>query len=500
MNLPDLSVLCLREIAMLMHGCTLTASAFVGHLLAAIRARDAHTRAVIEINPDALAVAAERDAERAAGRIRGPLHGIPVLLKDNIDTADGMQTTAGSLALAGHRARADAFLVARLREAGAIVLGKTNMSEWANFRASRSVSGWSSRGGQTRNPHALDRTPGGSSSGSAVAVAAGYCPVAVGTETDGSITSPAAMNGIVGVKPTLGLVSRRGIVPVSRTQDTAGPMARTVADAALLLEVLAGTDPEDPATAEADQRRPPSYVAALDENGLEGARIGVARSLAAYHEGVARIFEEAVRRLRRAGAVPVEPVELTPAERVRAAELEVLLTDFRADLDAYLAELDPGVEVHGLEEVIAFNEAHDDRMLRWFGQDLFERAATKGPVGNPVYRAAREECLRLTRDVLDAAFAAGELDAIMLPATCAPWRIDWVNGDHRLGSSAYLAAISGYPAVTVPAGLLHGLPVAVSFLGRPWSEAELLRLAHAFERAGEPRPVPTFAASLRARG
>ncbi len=499
MNLPDLAHLCLREIVFLMQGCGLTASVFVGQLLAAIRGRDAQTRAVIEINPDALAIAAERDAERAAGRLRGSLHGVPVLLKDNIDTADAMQTTAGSLALAGHRARADAFIVARLREAGAIILGKANMSEWANFRSSRSVSGWSSRGGQTRNPYALDRTPGGSSSGSAVAVAADYCPLAVGTETDGSITSPAAMNGIVGIKPTLGLVSRRGIVPVSRSQDTAGPMARTVAEAALLLEVLAGTDPEDPATAEADERRPASYTAGLDEHGLEGARIGVARSLAAYHEGIARIFGEAAARAEAAGAVLVEPLELPPAERVRAAELEVLLTDFRADLDAYLEGLDPGAEVRSLADVIAFNRANADRVLRWFGQDLFERAMTKEPVGNPSYRAAREECLRLTRDALDAAFAACELDAILVPATCAPWRIDWVNGDHRLGSSAYLAAISGYPSITVPAGLLHGLPVGVSFIGRPWSEARLLRLAHAFERAGEPRPVPGFAASLRVR-
>ena len=500
MNLPDLSLLCLRDIAVLVQGCTLSATVFVGHLLAAIRARDDRTRAVIEINPDALAIAAERDAERAAGRVRGPLHGVPVLVKDNIDTGDRMQTTAGSLALAGHRAAADAFLVKRLREAGAVLLGKTNLSEWANFRASRSVSGWSSRGGQTRNPHALDRTPGGSSSGSAVAVAAGYCPLAVGTETDGSITSPAAMNGIVGIKPTLGLVSRRGIVPVSRSQDTAGPMARTVADAARLLEVLAGTDPEDPATEEADHRRPASYTEGLDEHGLEGARIGVARSLAAYHEGIARIFDEAARRAEGAGAVLVEPIELTPPERVRAAEMEVLLTDFRADIDAYLGRLDSGVEVRCLADVIAFNEAHADRVLRWFGQDLFRRAMTKGPVGNPAYRAAREECLRLTRDVLEAAFAAHELDAILLPATCAPWRIDWVNGDHRLGSSAYLAAISGYPSITVPAGLLHGLPVGVSFLGRPWSEAGLVRLAHAFERAGDPRPIPGFAPSLPAPG
>ncbi len=496
---PDPSLLCLRDIAMLMHGCALTASALVGHLLAAIRVRDGETLAVIEINPDALAIAAERDNERAAGRVRGPLHGIPVLLKDNIDTGDGMQTTAGSLALAGHRAAADAFIVERLREAGAVILGKTNMSEWANFRSSRSISGWSSRGGQTRNPHALDRTPGGSSSGSAVAVAAGYCPLAVGTETDGSITSPAAMNGIVGIKPTLGLVSRRGILPISHSQDTAGPMARTVADAAMLLDVLAGSDPGDPATAEADQRRPASYAADLDEHGLEGARIGVGRTLAGYHEGVARIFEEATQRAARAGAILVEPVELTPAEKLRAAELEVLLTDFRADLDAYLGGLDGRADVHSLEDVIAFNNAHADRVLRWFGQDLFERARSKGPVGNPVYEAARAECLRLTRDVLDAAFAEGDLDAILVPATCAPWRIDWVNGDYRLGSSAHLAAISGYPSITLPAGLLHGLPVAVSFIGRPWSEADLVRLAHAFEQADRPCPEPTFATSLQPR-
>ncbi len=466
-----------------------------------IEATDPRTRAVLELRDDARACADRLDRERRAGRLRGPLHGIPILVKDNFDTADGMVTSAGSLALANHRARRDAAAVERLRAAGALLFGKTNLSEWANFRATRSVSGWSSRGGQTRNPHVLDRSPGGSSSGSAVAVAAGYCVAALGTETDGSIVSPAAMNGIVGLKPTLGLVSRRGIVPISRNQDTAGPMTRHVADAALLLEVLAGTDAADPATREADVRRAAFPARLAEAATLRGARIGAVRMLASFHDGVATIFEEAVRMLRDAGAEIVEDVRVVPPEELRDSEYRVLIADFAADLGAYLAALGDHAEVRSLADLVAFNRSHAERVMPWFGQDLLERALEAEPVGTPAYRRAREICLRLARrESIELPIERHRLDALIAPTISPAWPIDWILGDHRIGSSAYLAAISGCPGITVPAGHLHGLPVGLSMIGPRWSEPRLLALAHAFERRRQARMPPRFAETVLPSG
>jgi len=426
--------------------------------------------------------------------VRGALHGIPVLVKDNIDTADRMATSAGSVALAGRIAANDAHLVRRMRDAGAVLLGKTNLSEWANFRARRSVSGWSSRGGQTRNPHALDRSPGGSSSGSAVGVASGFCTVAVGTETDGSIVSPSAMNGVVGIKPTVGLVSRAGIVPIAHSQDTGGAIGRSVADAACLLAAISGPDPADPETLAGQQRPPSDYGACCDPGGLRGARIGVARNYAGFHVGVDRVFDEALDALREAGAALIDGLELTPAEAIRDAEFEVLLSEFRVDLDHYLERLAPPVTVHSLSDLVAFNASHRDTVMPYFGQDLFEQALGKGPLDGEAYRAARAASLELTRDQgIDRLLREHRLDAIVTPSTCAAWLIDWVNGDNRSGGSACPPAVAGYPNITVPAGFVAGLPIGLSFCASAFSEAHLIRFAYAFEQLTRIRRAPTFA-------
>lgn len=455
-------------------------------------------RSVIEVNPEALAIAERMDAERRAGRVRGPLHGIPVLLKDNVDTGDRMMTSAGSLALATAPAPRDAFLAARLREAGAVILGKTNLSEWANFRSTRSSSGWSGRGGQTRNPYALDRSPCGSSSGSGAAVAACFAPLAVGTETDGSIVCPSSANGIVGFKPTLGLVSRSGIVPIAHSQDTAGPMARTVRDAAILLGVLAsgGADARDAATRSAQRHVLADYAAGLDAGALKGARIGVGREFGGFHPQVDRVLDDAVRALREAGAVVVDDVKLSTRGRFDSGEFEVLLWEFKADLNAYLAGRGATAPVRTLADVIAFNERERAREMPWFGQEIMERAQAKTPLADPKYRSTLARNRRLAgAQGIDAMLARHRLDAVVAPTGGPAWTIDLLNGDHFGGGFSSASAVAGYPHVTVPAGLVGGMPVGLSFFAGAWADARLLRLAHAFEQATRHRRPPTFRAT-----
>ncbi|MEO8562235.1 MAG: amidase [bacterium] len=448
-------------------------------------------RCVLETNPDALAIADALDVERKAGKVRGPLHGIPVLVKDNIDTADRMFTTAGSLALANTRPSRDAFIVERLRAAGAILIGKTNLSEWANFRSTHATSGWSARGGQTRNPYVLDRTPSGSSSGSGSAAAANYCSVAVGTETDGSITSPAAACSLVGIKPTVGLVSRSGIVPISHSQDTAGPMTRTVSDAAVLLSVLAGADPRD-----GDTRGVVSldYVRALDPDGLRGARIGVARKkFTGYSPAADAAFEAALRAMKDRGAIIVDPADIVTAGTFDDAEFEVLLYEFKADMARYLATRPAGSSVRTLDDLIAFNRAHADTEMPLFGQEIFEKSAKKGSLGRPEYLQAFAKCREGSRKHgLDATFAKHRLDAIVAPTQGAPGLIDLVNGDPCGSSSTTPCAVAGYPAITVPMGYTHGLPLGITFMGKAWSEAVLIKLAFAYEQATLVRKPPRY--------
>jgi len=445
-------------------------------------------RSVIEVNPDALALAEELDAERKNTGPRGPLHGIPVLVKDNLDTADRMKTTAGSLALADAPAPArDAFVVQKLREAGALILGKTNLSEWANFRSTHSTSAWSGRGGQTRNPYALDRNPSGSSSGSAVAVAANLCAVAVGTETDGSIVSPASVCGIVGFKPTVGLVGRSGIIPISHTQDTAGPMARTVRDAAILLTILAGVDPRDRQTEEAKRQLSLDYTRFLDSKGLSGARLGVVKNLLGQHVHGDRVTRAPLDLLKASGATLVE-VELK-SSAYEEAELEVMLYEFKAGLNAYLSSR--GGAVKNLAEVIAFDEKQPEREMPFFGQEILVQAQAKGPLTEDAYLKALETCRGARRDI-DALCEKHRLDALVAPTGSPAWLTDPVNGDASGSSCSTFAAVAGTPHITVPAGFVFGLPVGLSFFGRAWSEGLLLKLAYAFEQAGKSRRRPSY--------
>jgi amidase len=476
----------------------LTARTLAAACLARVEAIDRkgpRIASVIEVNPDALAIAAERDRERKVGHLRGPLHGIPVLLKDNIATRDRMSTSAGSLALANVPVPRDAFVVAQLRQAGAVILGKTNLSEWANFRSTRSTSGWSARGGLTRNPYALDRSASGSSSGSAAAVAASLAPVAVGTETDGSITSPASKCGLVGIKPTVGLVSRDGIVPIAASQDTAGPMARTVADAAALLSVMAGPDPRGAATREATFER--DYTRFLARDGLRGARIGVARGYVSDNDLVRAVFDEAVARMKALGAQVVDPVALPPPSAYEDAEFEVLLHEFKAGLAAYLAEFASSAPIRNVADLIAFNERERAREMPHFGQELLVMAEARGGLDSAVYREALAKGRRATRDEgIDKALAEHGLDALVAPTGGPAWLIDLVNGDSHSGGFTSPAAVAGYPHVTVPMGEVSGLPVGLSFVGGAWSEPTLLRLAYAFEQATHHRRAPAFARSV----
>ena len=453
---------------------------------------DPQLHGVLETNPDALAIADRLDAERKANRVRGPLHGIPVLLNDNIATADRMMTTAGSLALAGVTAQRDAALVARLRAAGAVIIGKTNLSEWANIRSNHSISGWSGRGGQCRNPYALDRNPCGSSSGTGAAIAANFAAVGVGTETDGSIVCPSGANSLVGLKPTVGLVSRSGVIPIAHSQDTAGPMCRTVTDAAILLGTLAGADPSDPATAAAPSTAT-DYTRALDPNGLKGARIGVVRAAFGSPEGD-RLVNVALDVLKAQGAVLVDPVEIPHMRDYGDQEFTVLLYELKADLNKYLAALGSATTMKTLADVIAFNDAHKNTEMPYFGQETFIQAQEKGPLTDDAYVEALAHCRRLSRaEGVDVAFAKDKLDAIVAPTGGPAWLIDLVNGDcSASGGNSSIAAVAGYPTITVPVGYSFGLPVGMSFIGKPWTEATLIKLAYAYEQAAKPRRAPRF--------
>jgi amidase len=453
---------------------------------------------VIEVNPDALSISAALDKERRAGHVRGPLHGIPILVKDNVDTADRMTTTAGSLALAGSIPLQDSTVAAKLRAAGAVLLGKTNLSEWANFRSSHSTSGWSGRGGQAKNPYVLDRNPCGSSSGSGGAVSANLCAVAIGTETDGSIVCPSGTNGIVGIKPTLGLVSRAGVIPIAHSQDTAGPMARTVRDAAILLNAIAGLDARDSATSAFSARQPVDYTRSLDANGLKGARIGVARTkFFGYSDVTDKVVNDAIDLMKRQGAVIVDPANIETAGKFDDSEFDVLLYEFKADLNNYLASLGPKAPVKSLQDIIAFNEAHKDQEMPWFGQEIMIQAQAKGPLTEQKYIDELAQDLKMSRtDGIDATMTKYNLDAIVAPTGGPAWVTDLVNGDHFSGASSTPAAVAGYPNINVPAGFSHELPIGISFFGRAWSEATLIRIAYGFEQATKHRRAPKFIPTL----
>lgn len=488
------------ELGAMMARGELTSRALTERYLQRIAAMDRlgpAINAVIERNPDAEAMAAAMDAERKAGKVRGPLHGIPVLIKDNIDSADRMRTTAGSLALGDSRPLQDAFIVQRLRAAGAVLLGKTNLSEWANYRSTRSTSGWSGRGGLTRNPYVLDRNCSGSSSGTGAALAADFATLGIGTETDGSIISPASICGLVGIKPTLGLWSRSGIIPIAASQDTAGPMCRTVADAAALLGALTGVDARDTASKSSAGRAASDYTTVLKAGALRGARLGVARAQAGFNPDVDRAFDNAIAAMKDAGAVIIDPASLPTPPQLGPAETIVLDYEFKAGLNAYLASRGPTVAVKTLAELIAWNEREKPREMPWFGQEILIRAQKSGPLTDRKYLDARATCLRLTRaQGIDAVMAKHQLDAIILPSNQPAWTTDLLNGDHFTGGDTTYAAVSGYPSVTVPMAMVHGLPVGVSFVGRAWEEGRLIAYAFAFEQATKARRVPGYAMSL----
>ena len=474
-----------------------TARAITDHYIARIAAIDSSgpsLHAVLEVNPDATTIATGLDSTRAE---KGPLFGVPVLLKDNIDTGDRMSTTAGSLALADSKPARDAFIVRRLRASGAVILGKTNLSEWANFRSTRSSSGWSGRGGQTKNPYALDRNPCGSSSGSGAAIAASLALVAVGSETDGSIVCPSSANGLVGIKPTIGLVSRSGIIPISSSQDTAGPMAHTVADAAALLTVLAGYDPDDPATLPLRDRAPVDYTRFLDANSLKGVRIGVLRQFAGFHEKVDAAFEQALATLRAQGAVLVDPAEIPTAKKLDADEQVVLQYEFKDGINRYLATRQ-GASPRTLTELIAYNTAHASMEMPYFGQETFLQSNARGTLTDAAYLEARDRAKRLAGpEGIDAALAKDHLDVLIAPTLGPAWTTDLLNGDHFLGGDVSTPpAVAGYPHVTVPMGAVDGLPVGLSFVGTAWSEGKLISYAYAFEQATHARRAPDFRASV----
>ncbi len=496
----DLNEITIGELQQKMESGELSAVQICDKYLERIKLVDPILKSAIEINPDAIEIARSLDEERKAGNIRGPLHGIPMMIKDNIDTFDKMQTTAGSLALAGNIANVDAFIVKKLRDAGAVLLGKTNLSEWANFRSTNSSSGWSGRGGQVRNPYYLDRSPCGSSSGTGAAVAANLCAIGIGTETNGSIVCPSGINGIVGIKPTLGLWSRRGIIPIAHSQDTAGPMARTVKDAAILLGALAAFDPTDAETHLGREEHFTDYTQFLDENGLKGMRIGIASEMIGFNAKVDELFKLAVEVMKASGAEIIEEVKFENRGKWGNPSYEVLLYEFKADLNKYLQE-HSAAPVKSLEEIIEFNRKNADREMPWFAQEIFEQAQSKGDLSSPEYLKALADSKRFAgKEGIDAVMEKHNLDAVIAQTNGPAWTIDWVNGDHFSGGSSSPAAISGYPNITVPMGQVHGLPVGISFFGRAWSEPVLLKIAFAFEQATKHRKAPGFLESLAEPG
>ncbi len=492
----SLNELSIADLQAKMASGELSAESISKDYLDRIQAVDPILKSVIEVNPEATEIARKLDEERKSGKIRGPLHGIPILIKDNIDTGDKMMTTSGSLALNGHYALTDAPIVKALREAGAVLLGKTNLSEWANFRSERSSSGWSGRGGQVRNPYCIDRSPCGSSSGTGAAVAANLCTIGIGTETNGSIVCPSGINGIVGIKPTIGLWSRRGIIPIAHSQDTAGPMCRTVADAAILLGALAGFDDEDAETHVPRGTIFDDYSQFLDAGGLKSARIGIAREMLGFNPLVDKLFDQAVEDMRNQGAEVIDNITFKHLRNWGSPSYQVLLYEFKADLNKYLSE-HHGVPVKSLEQIIAFNETHKELEMPWFGQEIFKMAEEKGDITTKEYIEALSDSKRFTqKEGIDAVMDQHNLDAIIAGTNGPAWNIDWVNGDNFNGSSSSPAAISGYPNICVPMGRVHGLPVGISFFGRAWSEPVLIRLAYAYEQASKHRKAPEFIPSL----
>ncbi len=481
-----------------------TARELVGKYLARIEEVDRRGPAlnsIIELNPDAEAIAAALDQERKLGRVRGPLHGVPVLIKDNIDTHDRMKTTAGSLALADSTPLRDSFVAERLRAAGAVILGKTNLSEWANFRSTHATSGWSGRGRQTHNPYVLDRNPCGSSSGSGAAVAANLCAVAIGTETDGSVVCPSSACSLVGIKPTLGLVSRVGIIPIAHSQDTAGPMARTVADAAALLSALGGYDSRDAVTGASRGKAQADYTQFLAAAGLRGARIGVARKFFGFNDQVDALMNEAIAALKRQGATIVDPADIATTGKFDDTEMEVLLYEFKADLNAYLAGRGPDNPMRTLKDIIAFNQQHRAEEMPYFGQELMIRAQAKGPLTSKAYQLALAKNHRLARtEGIDATLGKFRLDALIAPTGGPVWPTDLLNGDHFTGGYSTPSAVAGYPHITVPAGYVHGLPVGLSFFSRAWSEPMLIKYAYAYEQATRLRQPPKFLPTVEFKG
>ena len=449
---------------------------------------------VIEINPEALDLADAMDRERKEKGSRGPLHGIPILIKDNIDTADRMMTTAGSLALIGSKPAGDSFVAKKLREAGAVILGKTNLSEWANIRSSKSTSGWSGRGGQTKNPYALDRNPCGSSSGSGAATAANLCAAAIGTETDGSVVCPSSANSLVGIKPTLGLISRSGVIPIAHSQDTAGPMARNVTDAAILLGALTGIDKGDAVTVLSSGKSYTDYTRFLDKDGLHGARLGIVRkSFDNVNERIQKKLNDLIDEMKKMGAVIVDPADIPTSGQFDDSELLVLLYELKSDMNTYLAKLGPAAPMHTLKDLIDFNVKNAEKEMPYFGQDLFEKAEEKGPLTTKEYLDALAKDLQLSRDKgIDFVLQSNKLDALIAPTGGLPWLTDWANGDHFTGGYSSASAVAGYPHITVPAGYVYGLPFGISFFGSAYSEPTLLKLAYSFEQATKLRQAPKF--------
>lgn len=491
-NSFDLNEVTIEELQMSMKNGELNSVQICEKYLERIKEVDPILKSVIEINPDALDIASRLDKEREEGKARGPLHGIPLLFKDNIDTADKMQTTAGSLALEGNLAPQDAFIIKKLRTAGAVILGKTNLSEWANFRSDNSSSGWSGRGGQVRNPYCLDRSPCGSSSGTGAAVAANLCAIGIGTETNGSVVCPSGVNGVVGIKPTLGMWSRQGIIPIAHSQDTAGPMARTVKDAAILLGALAEFDPNDAETHIDKGEIYTDYTQFLNGESLAGMRIGIASEMIGFNSKVDVLFKEAVKSLKSLGAEIIEETKFEHRRKWGKPSYEVLLYEFKADLNKYLAE-HPKAKVQSLEEIIEFNKKNADKEMPWFDQEIFELAQSKGDLTSEEYLTALKDSKKFAgKEGIDAVMKKNNLDAVIAQTNGPAWTIDWINGDHFSGGSSSPAAISGYPNITVPMGFIKGLPVGISFFGKAWSEPKLLKIAYAFEQATKHRKAPDF--------